>query len=153
MANYLGLPKIIQTHYPRTTHLAAGSIRWERRIFRVLGIRDLVKDPLTIDEFIRRPMTRRSRYLINVFDLQKNRYRSIYQRSMLEWYRETPLRVGIYEGPKLIDITTHNWGPTLADRRGLARFLGKFEGVNMGELRIGIFSDDLELITCDGFEV
>jgi hypothetical protein len=68
---------------------------------------------------------------------------------MSDWYRETPLRVGIYEGSELVDITNHNWGPTLADRKSLIRFLAKFDGFEMGEFRVGVFSDDLEVITCD----
>ena len=149
MTNYLGLPEVIHTWYPRTTHLATATPRWEPRKFQVLGVRDLVQDPLTVAEYLRRPMTRRSRYLIRVLDLDKGRYRSVYQRSMSDWYRETPLRVGIYEGSELVDITNHNWGPTLADRKSLIRFLAKFDGFDMGEFRLGIFSDDLEVITCD----
>jgi hypothetical protein len=149
MTNHLGLPDVIRTCYPRTTHLATASPRWEPRTFQVLGIRDLVREPLTIQEYLRRPMTRRSRYLIRVLDVQKQRYRSVYHRSMSDWYRETPLRIGIYEGLKLVDMTSHNWGPTLADRQSLIRFLQKFDGFDMGEFQIGIFSDDAELLTCE----
>jgi hypothetical protein len=149
MTNYLGLPEVINTWYPQTTHLATPTPRWEPRKFQVLGVRDLVQDPLSVAEYLRRPMTRRSRYLIRVLDLDKRRFRSVYQRSMSDWYRETPLRIGIYEGSTLVDMTNHNWGPTLADRKSLIRFLAKFDGLDMGEFRLGIFSDDLEVITCD----
>lgn len=149
MTNHLGLPAVIRTCYPRTTHLATPAPHWEPRTFQVLGIRDLVQEPLTIEEYLRRPMTRRSRYLIRVRDLERGACRSVYHRSMSDWYRETPLRIGVYEGSKLVDMTSHNWGPTLADRRSLIRFLQKFDGFDMGEFQIGIFSDDCELLTCE----
>jgi hypothetical protein len=149
MKNDLGLPEVIHTAYPSTTHLATPRPRWEPRRFRVLDIRDLAKQPLTIQEFLRRPMTRRSRYLVRVLDLDRGVCRSVYHRSMAEWYRETPLRVGVFHNSKLLELISTNWGPTLADRRGLIKFLRQFEGHDMGEFRVGVFSDDLEVITCD----
>lgn len=146
MQHDLQLPSILETAYPYTTHVSAPWPVWEPRRFRVLGIRDLVLQPLTIDELIRRPMTRRSRYLIRVFDLDRQVYRSVYHRSMQDYYRETPLRVGVFYGPKLVELMTTNWGPTIADRRGLIKFLGRYQHKRLGRHRIGIFSDDLEVI-------
>jgi hypothetical protein len=68
---------------------------------------------------------------------------------MADWYRETPLRVGVFHNSNLLELISTNWGPTLADRRGLIKFLRQFEGHDMGEFRVGVFSDDLEVITCD----
>ncbi len=145
----IDLPSVIHTAYPFTTHVASPNLAWEPRRFRVLGVRDLVTDPLSVAEFLRRPMTRRSRYLIRVRDLDKGVCRSVYQRSMADWFRETPLRVGVFHEKKLIEIISTNWGPNVRDRLGLIEFLHSFDGYDMGEFRLGVFSDDLEVITCD----
>lgn len=43
-------------HYPRTTHVRFGeSPQFDLRTIRVLSIRDLVREPLTPEEFLRRP--------------------------------------------------------------------------------------------------
>ena len=62
-------PELIDTYlsltYPRTTHVSfTDSAELLRREFRLLKIRDLVKQPLTIEDFMRRPFNRRSRYLL-----------------------------------------------------------------------------------------
>lgn len=145
----LDLPPVIHTAYPFTTHVSASHLTWEPRRFWVLGVRDLVTDPLTVQEYLARPMTRRSRYLIRVRDLDRGVCRSVYQRSMADWFRETPLRVGVFHGARLMELLSTNWGPTVADRQGLIRFLQKHAGHDMGEFRIGILSDDSEVITCD----
>ena len=145
----IDLPSVIHTAYPFTTHVSQMNLTWEPRRFRVLGVRDLVTDPLTVQEYLARPMTRRSRYLIRVRDLDRGVCRSVYQRSMADWFRETPLRVGVFHGAKLMELLATNWGPTVADRQGLISFLRKHAGHDMGEFRIGILSDDSEVITCD----
>jgi hypothetical protein len=145
----LDLPTVIHTAYPFTTHVSTLTLTWEPRRFRVLSVRDLVTDPLTVQEYLARPMTRRSRYLIRVRDLDRGVCRSVYQRSMADWFRETPLRVGVFHGAKLMELLSTNWGPTVADRQGLIAFLRKHADHDMGEFRIGILSDDAEVITCD----
>lgn len=145
----IDLPTVIHTAYPFTTHVSTPRLIWEPRRFKVLGVRDLVTDPLSVEEFLRRPMTRRSRYLIRVRDLDRGVCRSVYQRSMADWFRETPLRVGLFHDGKLIEIVSTNWGPTIRDRLGLIEFLHSFDDQDLGVCRLGVFSDDLEVITCE----
>jgi hypothetical protein len=145
----IDLPPVIKTAYPVSTHVATPRLTWEPRRFRVLGVRDLARDPLSVEEFLQRPMTRRSRFMVKVYDIDRDVFRSVYQRSMLDYFRETPLRVGVFRQSKMVDLVTTNWGPTIADRLGLVQFLRSFDGHDFGEYRLGIFSDDLEVITCD----
>jgi hypothetical protein len=143
------LPSIVETYYPFTTHVSVEFPKWEPRRFEILRVRDLARDPLTVAEFLRRPMTRRSRYLIRVRDLDQQQLRSVYHRSMADWYRETPLRVGIYHKSKVQELLRTNWGPTIADRQRLIRFLRKHQHTDMGDFRLAVLSDDAEVMTCD----
>lgn len=142
------LPSIIIDNYPTSTKVTR-PFEWRPEVFELLGIRDTVRRPLTIEQFKARPMLRRSRYQLRVVDLQTGELRTIYHRLLLEHFRECPIRVGIYEGSQLVDTTSHNWGPTGADRLALLRFLAKFDGYDMGEFHVGIFSDDGEVITAE----
>ena len=122
-------------------------VHWIKSRFQLLGVRDLVTHPLTVGQLIQRPYLRRSRYQLRVVDLATGKERTIYQRLLKQHYRECPLRVGIYEGRKLVELLTTNYGPTVADRRGLVRFLAKFIDHDLGDHRLGIFSDDCEVVT------
>ena len=146
MTKRLQLPEIIHTAYPFTTHVSQSRPNWEPRRFQVLRIRDLATDPLDAEEFLRRPMTRRSRYLVRVRDLDRGVCRSVYHRSMEEWYRETPLRVGIFQGADLVELLRTNWGPTIGDRRSLVKFLRERISLDLGEHRLCVFSDDGEVL-------
>jgi hypothetical protein len=145
----INLPMFIETAYPFTTHVCVEFPNWQPRRFEFLCVRDLVTDPLSVAEFLRRPMTRRSRYLIRVRDLDRGVCRSVYQRSMADWFRETPLRVGVYHGCELQELLKTNYGPTIPDRQRLVRFLNKHQTNDMGEFRLAVLSDDGEVITCD----
>jgi hypothetical protein len=149
MHHGLKLPEIIHTLYPYSTHVSIKTPVWEPRKFKVLAIRDLVLHPLSVSEFLSRPMTRRSRYLVRVRDLDRGVCRSVYHRSMADWHREAPLRVGVYHGDDLQELMATNWGPSIGDRKGLIAFLNKHGNRDMGEFRLAILSDDAEVITCD----
>lgn len=138
--------EIITTAYPESTLVSYRRPRFIERRFRIRNVRDLVQHPLTIKEFLNRPMVRRSRYLVSVLDLDLGRYRKIYQRSMHEHFRETPLRVGLFDKTEIHELFRTNWGPTVRDRMMLVRFLTEFQHDSFGHLRIGVFSDDLEVI-------
>jgi hypothetical protein len=147
--NNLCLPSFLDTYYPFTTHVSVEFPRWEPRRFEILKIRDLASDPISVAEFLRRPMTRRSRYLLRVRDLDQGQLRSVYHRSMADWFRETPLRIGIYHGCDLQELLKTNYGPTIPDRQRLVRYLNKHQTTDMGEFRLAVLSDDGEVITCE----
>ncbi len=147
----VNLPTILIDQYPTSTKVTA-PLEWRSHRFELLGVRDTVRHPLTIEQFQARPMLRRSRYQLRVVDLQTGELRRIYRRLLQEHYRECPLRVGVFLGSQLVELLSPNWGPTAADRRGLLRFLDGFAGQDMGDHRLGIFSDDCEVITAESFK-
>jgi len=149
MSHGLKTHQVLFTLYPRSTHVSVVKPVWVPRKFRILAVRDSVRYPLSVEQFLRRPMTRRSRYLVRVRDLETGARHSVYHRSLRDWYRETPLRVGIYDGSELKELLTTNWGPSVADRLGLVHFLQTHGNYDMGDLRLGILSDDGEAISCE----
>jgi hypothetical protein len=56
-------------HYPVSTHITAEPV-FRRREFLVKGVRDLVRDPLTVQEYCNRTLVRRSRWLVHARDVQ-----------------------------------------------------------------------------------
>ncbi len=147
----VNLPSIIIDQYPTSTKVTR-PLEWRSHRFELLGIRDTVRHPLTIEQFQARPLLRRSRYQLRVVDLQTGELRTIYHRLLQEHYRECPLRVGVFLGSELVELLSPNWGPTAADRRGLLGFLDRFKVQDMGDHRIGVFSDDGEVITSESFK-
>lgn len=153
MASILAHPAIskadmLSDHYLLTTSVAY-AIEWQPLKFRILAVRDLATDPITPEAFIRRPMARRSRFQLGVVNLETDQTRWIYQRCLLSSFRECPLRVGVFEGSEMIEQLPTNWGPSVADRRNLAEFLGTWRKSDFGGKRLGIFSDDGEVITAE----
>ncbi|MBL8855396.1 MAG: hypothetical protein JNK57_15625 [Planctomycetaceae bacterium] len=71
-------------------------------------------NPLTVEEFLRDPLQRTA----------------------------GPLRVGIFRGSEIITLFSDKWGPTFEERRNLVWFLQVFEGEDLGDTPLGIFSDD-----------
>jgi hypothetical protein len=142
------LPTILEDSYP-VSQSVLYELDWEPCHFRLISVRDSVRRPLSIDEFKRRPMIRRSRYALRVADLATNQIRVVYHRLLLSHFRDCPLRVGIFKGSNLIEMLSTNWGPTVADRNGLLSFLAKHVDRDLGHHRIGIFSDDGEAVTTD----
>lgn len=136
----------LEIFYAKKNSVTIRSLDFAPRKFLVRYVRDLVHHPITVADFRRRPFIHRSRYLLNVIDLDRNEYRKIYERLARESWRETPLRVGLYSGSQLVDIVSSNFGPTYRDRCELLRMLNALEKMDLGKLTVGIFSDDLELI-------
>lgn len=142
------LPTILEDSYP-VIQSVLYELDWEPCNFRLISVRDSVRRPLSIEEFNRRPMLRRSRYALKVVDLSTNKIRVVYHRLLQSHFRDCPLRVGVYYGSDVQELLTTNWGPTVADRMGLVRFLQKHQHTDMGYYRLGILSDDGEVITAD----
>jgi hypothetical protein len=136
--------------YPTTSLVTVRDPGWKRRSVMVRSVRDLVSDPLTPWEFLRRPMIHRSRYLLRVIDLRQNQYRQMYLASAREWRRESPLRVGLFDGGRLVFPTSVEWGWSQNDRRGLAKVLRQWMGEDFGGMRLGVYADGLRLVCTDG---
>jgi hypothetical protein len=145
----LEIGSIIEFHYPRTSHILHAD-RCEKTLRRVLvrSVRDLVREPLTPDDFLRRPFILRSRWMIRGFDLDRRRERSFYLGSSIEFAAPNELRIGEY-------APDHHWpdavlfrpiAATLDDRRVLMRALQTWRANDYGGRDLRIYADDLRLI-------
>lgn len=145
----LPLRQNIDVHYPVCTHIAVDKLEFRQRVIRPYKIRDLVTDPLTIREYLARPFTRRGRYLALCKDIRSGQLRQFYLSSTQEHWRDTPLRFCLFDdaAKKPVEIMPVNYGTTKRDRLILAKTVIEFLDTEFyGNLRIGIFSDDLQVI-------
>lgn len=69
--------EVVEFYYPVLNEIGKRR-RTEKRRVKVESIRDLVKEPLTLADIIRRPFVRRGRFLVTGLDLDKGSRRSFY---------------------------------------------------------------------------
>src|SRR5690606_3265706 len=110
--------------YPRSTsvHLYRPG-ETERRQLVITSIRDLLAEPLSAKEFLRRPFLLRSRWLAQAVEGHRHRPRQFYLGSAAEFRSPGSLKVGIYEpgAPRPSRVIGRDFGPTLHDRKLLIR--------------------------------
>jgi len=82
-------------HYPESTHISAEP-EFRRREVIIKSVRDLVRDPLTVEEYCQRTQVRRSRWLVSARDVQLGAWRRFYLGTTREYCRSTPLRLGLF---------------------------------------------------------
>ncbi|MEZ6092891.1 MAG: hypothetical protein R3C03_01440 [Pirellulaceae bacterium] len=97
---------------------------------------------MSISEYLRRPLIRRSRFLLTVRDLDTQSWRKIYHRSIQSSFLNAPLKVGMIEDGKLIPMVKTEWGISPSDRIRLANFLVSFDENSPIALRIGVYCED-----------
>ncbi len=136
----------IQIHYPRITHVRFEP-RYLPRTIRIERIRDLVSEPLTPQEFLRRPYVRRSRYL--VLGQEGSRYRQFYLGCSEEFLAPSQLRLALYEpeGEKPVELIGSPFESHVADRKALLRMLEQWQNKSFGDLVLRIYADDLRLVS------
>ena len=145
------LPEIgtkVELHYPTCTSILRGwpwPRRWRRREILVKQIRDLVRQPLTLTEFLHRPFVYRSRYLIlgNEFGRDKQ----FYLGTAREYFTRGQLRLGLYEigdsaPSRLVSRPFEN---TPCDRKLLYRAVKHLMHFDFGQLHLRIFADDMRI--------
>lgn len=134
----------IELSYPDST-LVESLAKLRRRRVRVCGVRDLVREPLTPEEFVRRPFIRRSRWLITGYDLDRRQYRQFYAGSSGEYRSPGLLRVALYEPGA--DRPTwpfpRPYGPTRRERALLVHCLREWLSRDLADLQLRIYCDDL----------
>jgi len=92
-------------------------------------------------------MIHRSRFLIVVRDLERGGWRKIYLNSALEFFRPTPLKVGLFDGSRLAERLEGEFWPNLRHRKMLAALLAKWMPADFDGLRLGVFCDDLAVVS------
>jgi hypothetical protein len=140
--------EVVTIHYPVSTHVRLfGRVAIKPRQIVVRAVRDLVSEPLTPEEFLRRPFIRRSRWLIRAFEPEHNRFRQFYAGSSLEYAAPCQLRVALYEPganrPK--EILYSAIEPNVRHRKALLRLLQKHLTKPSESMLLRIYSDDLRL--------
>lgn len=133
--------KEVELTYPISTHLRFyRPDEMRRREIRILTVRDLVTDPLTLAEFNRRPWLMRSRWLARAFEPATGQYRQFYVGSSQEYQSPGVLRVAIYEhGAMRPDrFLGRAFKPTIEDRRVLIAAIREWSKHRhtLGSLRI-----------------
>ncbi len=140
--------EFLEFDYPISTNLHRLQFPdFQTRVIMVKRIRDLVTHPLTPEEFIRRPLIQRGRYLLGGVDLSTGMFKQFYEASFRQHLRIVPLRVAVFceygERPQYIYYRTFT---TPRERMLLARALGRGIFTPPPGMKIGIYADDLKLV-------
>lgn len=134
--------------YPQTTHVARATLSDARsRQILVHRVRDLVEQPLTLMEFLRRPFVLRSRWLVVATDEQLGKFRQFYLGSSKEFLAPCDLRIGLYEseGTRPVRLLSRGFEPTPHDRRLLVKAVCKWAKHDFEGLHLGIYADDMRV--------
>jgi hypothetical protein len=135
----------VEINYPVSTHVRFfRPDQMRRREVVIHAARDLVTDPLTIAEFMRRPFLLRSRYLVKAYEPEIRQWRQFYWGSTREYAAPGILRVGLYEpsAEKASWVYDRAFLPTPEDRRELIKSLRQWEKIDFGSASVRIFADD-----------
>ena len=139
----------IEIHYPTSTHVRwLGQVPRTRREIEVVRVRDLLSEPLTLDEFLRRPFVHRSRWLALAKDYGLREWRQFYVGSSQEFQAPGTMRLAIYqpgEG-KPSQLLGREFLPTVHDRKLMIRLIRRWKSQDHGELQLRVCCDDLRLI-------
>jgi hypothetical protein len=133
-------------HYPDSTIVQPAALHWTARHITVTGVRDLLAQPLTAREFLRRPLLNRGRYLIHALDAAIGQPRRFYLATTMDEYRTPPLRLGLFQtGHRLPVQILEEFDGTRRDRILAARLVTDLLPYDFGPLTLGLYCDDLTL--------
>lgn len=139
----------IEFHYPVSTHVRLYRPDQHRvRYAIVRRIRDLYEDPLTLEEFLRRPFLRRSRYLIDAYEPETRQYRRFYLGSTLEFRAPSVLKIGLYEdGSNEPDrVFGRGFEATESDRKLMIDGIAVWKKHQFHGASLRVFSDDTRIV-------
>ncbi|TWT96247.1 hypothetical protein [Neorhodopirellula pilleata] len=132
----------IEFTYPESTQVESQTTFRKRRV-QIREVRDLISQPLTPEEFLRRPLTHRSRYLLTAYDLDSAQWRQFYLGSSKEHATSGRLRIALYRpgAEKPTKIISRAFEPTRRDRIELARTLKQFRDQPHEGLELRVIPD------------
>ena len=113
-----------------------------------MRIRDLLSDPLTPAEFLRRPFVRRSRWLIKAWDEGLQQFRQFYLGSSAEHESPGVLKVALYEPGEQRPCysISRPFGPSRKERMLMAKAVAHWSQRELRDLQLRIYCDDLKVI-------
>jgi hypothetical protein len=137
---------IVSFHYPTKTNcheIDRSPVRLRR--VEVVEVRDLVRQPITIIEFLERPLLCRSRYLIDGIDLENGERRQFYAGSSVEFRSSGLLRIGLYMHGRQrpTEVVSRGFEPTVADRRKMVERCLEWADTIADDASLAVFADDL----------
>lgn len=141
----------IRLTYPNC-NLVDSLANLRRRNVHVVGIRDLLAEPLTPAEFLRRPFVRRSRWLVRGYDCDVGEFRQFYLGCSAEYAAPSCLRVAMYEpGSKRPSYPiSRPFGASRRERAMLATAIAAWSRRSIDDLRLCVYCDDLRIIRFAG---
>lgn len=135
-------------HYPQFTDVRRlhRSEKTPRQIV-VKMLRDLVEEPLRIEEFRRRPMCNRSRWLIRAYEIGVG-YRQFYLGSSAEYESPGHLRIALYNDSERRPeaLLGREYAPDLRDRKLMLRLLADWESRDFGGLQLRVLAADMRVV-------
>jgi hypothetical protein len=136
----------IELTYPDSTVVDSLATLSRRRIC-VYRVRDLVAEPLTPEEFLRRPFIRRSRWLISGYDLDLQRRRQFYLGNSAEHRAPGVLKLALYEPGQTKPrwSLSRDFGPTRRERQLLIDSLAEIAKRGGTGMQLRIYCDDLRI--------
>lgn len=140
----------IELLYPTNTHvrLIDRVPRTPRQLI-VHAVRDLVKEPLTPAEFLRRPYTARSRFLLRAWDENERSFRQFYLGSTDRFRAPGCLRLVIEDPDREppMKVVSRGFEPTVVDRRVMVRTIAEWLR-NQPDLadKLRVQADDMRML-------
>ncbi|EMI22171.1 hypothetical protein RMSM_00904 [Rhodopirellula maiorica SM1] len=140
----------IELEYPTHTHVRLiERSQYKRRHLVVHRMRDLVTDPLTPAEFLRRPYVARSRWLMTAWDERIDEFRQFYLGSTAQFRAPGCLRIVIedHNADPPRRLIGRQYEPNVFDRRLMVRMMQKWlrEQPDLYE-KIRVMADDMRLL-------
>lgn len=137
----------IEFHYPDNTFV--GRKRgWRLRKVSVRKVRDLLSEPITVNDWYRRPHQLRGRYLITAIDHDNGKLRQFYPNNCKEWWHPALLKLGLYtpfsRKPEVVFKESYGW--TVHQRSLMNRAIEDILQTDLGCFELKIYCDDLRLI-------
>jgi hypothetical protein len=118
------------------------------RQLQVYRVRDLLEEPLSVEEFARRPYVARSRWLILARDIASRAFRQFYPGSADNYRSPDVLQIGLYEPgeSRPAMLLGRQFEATPEDRNALLRLAIREQNRHEG-YELKIFASGLRLIS------
>lgn len=133
----------IEITYPESTQVESET-KFRRRRIQIREVRDLITQPLTPEEYLRRPLTHRSRYLLTALDKDTAQWRQFYLGSSKEHATNGRLKIALYSPGAAMPtrIISRSFEPTRRDRIALARMLKELKEKSHDGMELRVIPDD-----------
>jgi hypothetical protein len=127
-------------HYPQRNRIGVEPV-WMPRELSIVQRIDLLKEPLSIRDYLRRPMVRRGRWLLKCWDARAKKYRQFYECAFREFWFEDQLKIGQWIDGKVVQIS-EPFEPVWDERKRLELILHRLK-----DRELVVYSDGLKVVS------